>query len=84
MSKWKVNRVDHDRFAMSSMLPPPDPFESLGMAQPGDYRMEAPAALYLGGAPTPATKRVCSMILDLRPGALIVLAPRSARRQPQD
>jgi hypothetical protein len=69
---------------MSSMLPPPDPFESLGMAPPADYRMEAPAAMYLDGPPTPETKRLCDVILDLRPGALIVVASRSAGHEPHD
>jgi hypothetical protein len=69
---------------MSSMLPPPDPFESLGMAPPDDYRMEAPAAVYLGGPPTPEIKRLCNVILDLRPGALFVVAPGSVRHQRRD
>jgi hypothetical protein len=54
------------------------------MAPPHDYRMEAPAAVYLGGPPTPETKRVCNVILDLRPGALFVVVSRSGRRHPQD
>jgi hypothetical protein len=44
--------------------------------------MKAPAAFYVGGPPTPAAKRISSVFLDLRPGALIVVAPRvsEARR----
>lgn len=45
------------------------------MAPPDDYRMEASAAFYLGAAPTAGDKRVSSVLLDLRPGALIVVAP---------
>lgn len=67
---------------MNGKLPPPDPFESLGMAPPDDYPMKAPAAFYVGGPPTPAAKRISSVFLDVRPGALIVVAPRvsEARR----
>jgi hypothetical protein len=66
---------------MNFKLPPPDPFESLGMAPPDDYRMEAPAAFYVGGAPTPAAKRVAKAFLDDRPGALIVVESGAARGQ---
>jgi hypothetical protein len=62
---------------MISKLPPPDPFESLGMAPPGDCRLEAPVVYYLDGPPTPAAKRVSDVFLNVRPGALIVVAPRA-------
>ena len=65
---------------MNANFPPPDPFESLGMAPPDDYRLEAPAAFYVG-APTPASKKVANAILDFRPGALIVVASEAARGQ---
>jgi hypothetical protein len=68
---------------MSAKLPPPDPFETLGMAPPHEFEMHAPAAVYVGGPPTPEAKRVSSVILDLRPGALIVVAPGSVSGQPQ-
>jgi hypothetical protein len=68
---------------MALKLPPPDPFETLGMAPQHDLQMDAPAAVYLGAGPTPEIKRLSSLILDLRPGALIVVAPRSLRGQPQ-
>jgi hypothetical protein len=68
---------------MNSKLPPPDPFESLGMAPPDAFLMEAPAAVYIGGPPTPEAKRVSNVILDLRPGALIVVAAGSVRGQPR-
>ena len=60
---------------MSSKLPPPDPFETLGWAPSQSVQMHAPAAIYVGGAPTAEGKRISRVILDLRPGALIVLAP---------
>ena len=60
---------------MDAKLPPPDPFESLGMAPPDDYRLEAPVAYYVAGPPTQATRRVSDVILNVRPGALIVVAP---------
>ena len=68
---------------MNLKLPPPDPFESLGMAPQHDLPMEAPAAVYLGASPTPEVKRLSSQILDLRPGALIVVAPQALRGQTQ-
>jgi hypothetical protein len=68
---------------MALELPPPDPFETLGMAPQQDLMLEAPAAVYLGAGPSPEIKRLSSLILDLRPGALIVVTPRSLRGQPQ-
>ncbi len=53
------------------------------MAPPDDYGLEAPAAVYVGDAPTPEAKRISNAILNLRPGALIVVAPRSVRDQPR-
>jgi hypothetical protein len=47
------------------------------MAPPDDYRLEAPLVYYVAGPPTPEAKRVSDVILDLRPGALIVVAPRA-------
>ena len=58
---------------MKPSLPPPDPHESLGMA-PGEERpMPAPTAVYAAGPPGPETQRLSKQILDLRPGALIVV-----------
>jgi hypothetical protein len=68
---------------MTPKLPPPDPFETLGMAPQHDLQMDAPAAVYIGASPTAEVKRLSSLILDLRPGALVVVAPRSLRGQPQ-
>jgi hypothetical protein len=69
---------------MDAKLPPPDPFESLGMAPPDDCRLEAPVVYYVDGPPTPAAKRVSDVILDVRPGALIVVARGSTGAERQD
>jgi hypothetical protein len=69
---------------MNSKLPPPDPFESLGMAPPGDYQLEAPVVYYLDGPPTRAAKRISDVFLNVRPGALIVVAPRAPEAERQD
>ena len=68
---------------MNLRLPPPDPFETLGMAPQHELQMDAPAAVYLGASPTPEVKRFSTLILDLRPGALIVLSPQALRGQPR-
>ena len=59
---------------MKPKLPPPDPHESLGMAPVAGQRMTAPAAVFVKGPPSPEVDRVADAILDLRPGALIVVA----------
>ena len=59
---------------MTPKLPPPDPNESLGMAPTGGQRMSAPAAVFVSGPPSPEVDRLSGAILDLRPGALIVVA----------
>jgi hypothetical protein len=69
---------------MNSKLPPPDPFESLGMAPPEDYRLESPVVYYVAGPPTPAAKQVSDLILNVRPGALIVVAPKATEAERQD
>lgn len=45
------------------------------MAPPDDHRLEAPVVYYVAGPPTPAAKRFSDVILNVRPGALIVVAP---------
>lgn len=62
---------------MGSQLPPPDPFETFGWSPPENFRMHAPAAVYVCGPPSPEAKRIADVILDLRPGALIVVLPGS-------
>jgi hypothetical protein len=62
---------------MGSQLPPPDPFESLGWSPTESLQMHAPAAVYICGPPTPEAKRIANVILDLRPGALIIVEPGS-------
>ncbi len=69
---------------MNSKLPPPDPFESLGMAPPGDCPLEAPTVYYVDGPPTPSAKRVSEVILNARPGALIVVASPATGAGRQD
>jgi hypothetical protein len=69
---------------MNAKLPPPDPFESLGMAPPDDYRLESPVAYYVAGPPTPVAKRVSDVILTVRPGALIVVAPTATGAERRD
>jgi hypothetical protein len=54
------------------------------MAPPGDCRLEAPVVYYLDGPPTPAAKRVSDVFLNVRPGALIVVAPRATEAERQD
>jgi hypothetical protein len=58
---------------MTPKLPPPDPYESLGMAPSGERPMSAPAAVFVKGPPSPEVDRISDAILNLRPGALIVL-----------
>jgi hypothetical protein len=45
--------------------------------------MEAPAAFYVDGAPTPSAKRLANAFLDHRPGALIVVASGATRDHQQ-
>jgi len=59
---------------MAIQLPPPDPHEPSGSPAAG-FALPAPMAVYLHGRPSARTERLCDAILDLRPGALIVLAP---------
>ena len=44
------------------------------MAPVAGQRMTAPAAVFVKGQPSPEVDRVADAILDLRPGALIVVA----------
>jgi hypothetical protein len=49
------------------------------MAPDHDVTLDAPAAVYVGTPPTAAAKRLSQVILDIRPGALIVFASSSVR-----
>jgi hypothetical protein len=60
--------------SMQPKLPPPDPHESLGMAPSEGSPMSASAAVFVMGPPSPEVDRLSNAILDLRPGALIVVA----------
>jgi hypothetical protein len=53
-------------------LPPPDPYESLGLAEGID--LPRPMAVFLYGPPSTHTSRLSDAILDLRPGALFIVA----------
>ena len=44
------------------------------MPAAGGERMPAPAAMFLKGPPSPEVDRFADAILELRPGALIVVA----------
>jgi hypothetical protein len=67
---------------MTHQIPQPDPFESLGMEPAGETRLLAPAAVYIGASPTREAEHISKRLLDLRPGALIVISPRVARKPP--
>jgi hypothetical protein len=54
-----------------SRLPPPDPNE---YNEPPGLELSSPAAIFLGGPPSPEADRVASALLDWRPGALLVAA----------
>ena len=54
-------------------LPPPDPNERL---EPTGLELNAPAAIFLDGAPNPHADRMASAGLDWRPGALVVVTSR--------
>ncbi|HEY2161674.1 MAG TPA: hypothetical protein VGH24_10235 [Solirubrobacteraceae bacterium] len=45
------------------------------MEPAGEARMLGPTAVYIGSSPTPEAERISKRMLDLRPGALIVVAP---------
>ena len=51
-------------------LPPPDPNEP---QEPPGLELDAPAAIFLTGPPSPAADRLSSAVLDWRPGALVVV-----------
>jgi hypothetical protein len=57
---------------MDFELPPPDPYETYRLVGDEDWPLTAPAAVFLGGTPSPETQRIADRLLKLRPGALIV------------
>jgi hypothetical protein len=59
---------------MPPELPPPDPHESLDAAFGDGRRMPGPTAVFVKGPPSAEVDRVADAILELRPGALIVVA----------
>ena len=54
------------------VLPPPDPNE---WREPPALELSAPVALYLAGVPSTEGERIASALLELRPGALVVVGP---------
>jgi hypothetical protein len=58
---------------VSRALPPPDPNESFDELPPVTSPLSAPVAIFAAGRPSAEVDRVSEAILDLRPGALIVL-----------
>jgi hypothetical protein len=50
-------------------LPPPDPNE---FTEPPGLPLDAPAAIFLAGPPSPEADRLSSAVLNWRPGALLV------------
>ena len=56
-------------------LPPPDPNEDLAATPPG-LELSQPTMCFLQGPPDDAAERLASLILEHRPGALLVFDPR--------
>jgi hypothetical protein len=59
---------------MNAKLPPPDPYESLGMQPRTDTVIAAPTAVFPEGRPSAQTDRVSDALLDMRPGLRLVIA----------
>ena len=57
---------------MKRELPPPDPHESLLSSPPIATPLDAPTAVFGAGAMSPENDRVADLILDVRPGLLVV------------
>jgi hypothetical protein len=53
-------------------FPAPDPDD---LTAPDGRRLQAPAAIFLKGTPSAEAERVAYAILEVRPGALFVVAP---------
>jgi hypothetical protein len=52
-------------------LPPPDPNETF---EPAGLELSEPTAVFLAGPPSAEEDRLAALILDRRPGALVVVA----------
>jgi hypothetical protein len=59
---------------MRPQLPPPDPHEPFLSGSLPDLELAWPTAIFAGGPPTREQDRLADAILDLRPGALFVVA----------
>jgi hypothetical protein len=58
---------------MSRALPPNDPNEFVGEPLAVTSPLSAPVAIFAAGRPSPEVDRLSDAVLELRPGALIVL-----------
>jgi hypothetical protein len=58
---------------MSRAFPPPDPNEFLGEPPAVTSPLSAPVAIFAAGRPSPEVDRLSDAVLELRPGAVIVL-----------
>jgi hypothetical protein len=59
---------------MHPRLPPPDPYESLGLSPDTEMPLTGPTVFFAAGPPSPAADRIAEAIVDMRPGVLIVFA----------
>ena len=60
---------------MNPEIPPPDPNESDG-AEPPSLELAAPTTWFPNGPPTPEEEALAQLILEHRPGALLVFDTR--------
>jgi hypothetical protein len=60
---------------MHPQLPPPDPHEGAGVEAPG-LELAEPTMWFPNGAPTPEAERLAKLVLEHRPGALLVFDTR--------
>ena len=60
---------------MHPQLPPPDPNEDLGATPPG-LELQAPTMCFPLGQPSERAERLANVILEYRPGALLVFDTR--------
>jgi hypothetical protein len=56
---------------MNPQLPPPDPNEGAGVEAPG-VELAQPTMWFAKGPPSPEAEQLARLILEYRPGALLV------------
>jgi hypothetical protein len=64
-------------YVLNAKLPPPDPYESLGMQPVGETRLSLPTVVFALGTPSAQADRASDAVLDMRPGLLIVVDSNS-------